>query len=463
MSEKKIINDDMIFQSFSKNYVFESNKDQNKITKNEIIEFSFKKNLFLQKPEDTNSNNNNNNPKQFLLSNELSSNIYSKNDTNIQESGHFGKSKYDSKNYKTLIEKNFIKKEPLFYIEEKYNRMKEEEEKKDSKIFSTLPNNSSNSSLINKKLRKIQIVRKKNSIKNNKSSHINHIKKGKDDSFFSFKNNENLGQSYLYKKKVTNNNINLKNISNISIVRDNSYEYNKGSNNTFYKICNTINITEIPKLNKLDNCNIYRNNIQNKKIINSKTNNINPKLKTIINNSNYILKNLKENKENIPTVYNSIVFHNQNINNIIINNNQFCPNIRYINFEPEKTYRNMYMMNKSSNKNIKNENIETFKNESKINNIKKNNSIMGSTSCLRLKKKNSKLEKKIKNNNNSYGNTKFNSIINKSFIGLYKEKTHKNKLDNKKEKCIPCGKLNKTKIFKDKILNYYFEKHGINF
>ena len=34
----------MIFQSFSKNYVFESNKDQNKITKNEIIEFSFKKN-----------------------------------------------------------------------------------------------------------------------------------------------------------------------------------------------------------------------------------------------------------------------------------------------------------------------------------------------------------------------------------------------------------------------------------
>ena len=88
---------------------------------------------------------------------------------------------------------------------------------------------------------------------------------------------------------------------------------------------------------------------------------------------------------------------------------------------------------------------------------------MSSTTCLRLRKKNTKQEKKIKNNNNnSYGNTKLNNIINKSFKGLYKEKTHKSKLDNKKEKFIPCGKLNKSKIFKDKILNYYFEKHGIN-
>ena len=33
-------------------------------------------------------------------------NIYSKNDSNLQESGHFGKSKYDSNKYKNIIKEN---------------------------------------------------------------------------------------------------------------------------------------------------------------------------------------------------------------------------------------------------------------------------------------------------------------------------------------------------------------------
>lgn len=33
-------------------------------------------------------------------------NIYSKNDSNLQESGHFDKSKYDSNKYKNIIKEN---------------------------------------------------------------------------------------------------------------------------------------------------------------------------------------------------------------------------------------------------------------------------------------------------------------------------------------------------------------------
>ena len=53
MSEKEIINDDLIFQSFSKNYIFESNKKEKKKPINEEIEFTFGKNLFLDKLEES--------------------------------------------------------------------------------------------------------------------------------------------------------------------------------------------------------------------------------------------------------------------------------------------------------------------------------------------------------------------------------------------------------------------------
>ena len=46
MSELKNFNDDMVFQSFSKNSIFESNKDNNKTSQKYLVEFSFKKNLF---------------------------------------------------------------------------------------------------------------------------------------------------------------------------------------------------------------------------------------------------------------------------------------------------------------------------------------------------------------------------------------------------------------------------------
>ena len=462
MSGKKKINDDMVFQSFSKNYVFESNKDNNKTSQNEIFEFSFKKNLFLQK-SDENYNFNNN-----LISSKIenASNIYSKNDRNIQESGHFGKSKYDSKDYKEIIEKNALKKQPIFYIKEKYNRMKEEKEEKNAKNTTGLKSNSSNSSLFSEKMKKIQIIRKKKSIKNNNSINYNGKKKLKDESFSLLRNNNaNDETSYLYKKKITNNNINLSKISNF---RDSSYDDGK-INKTFYKINNTINVNEIQnykKYNKYEIINLYGNNIQNTKILENNRTSINrPKLKAI--NTNYILKRLKENKENNSNNYNNIIVNNKNIHNIIINDNNFCPNlgnIKFINFEPERTYRNIYKVSKYSNKIIKNENMERIKNEFKIKNMKRINNLIHPTNshCVLPRNKNIRYEKENKtknlNSNISFANSKLNTINNKS-IGLYKTRTHHSKMENKKVKNIPNKKVpDKIKFLKERIMNWYPDK-----
>ena len=474
MSEKKAFNDDMEFQSFSKNIILESNKDINKTSQNENLEFSFKKNLFLQKPEDNTQN-------YISPFNDQGANIYSKNDTNIQESGHFGK--YDSKNFKSIIDRNSLKKKPLFYIEEKFNRYNEEERK--TQNLSTLQNNSSNSSIYSNKIKKIQMFRKKKSDINSKNNVG--IKNLKADSFFSLKNYNKTGDSYLYKKKLTNNNININNISNLdNISRDSSYETK--NNNTFYRVSNTLNINEIPKYNKCQIINLYKNNHNfnnniniSKKMSNSKINNIKPKIKTSFNNnSSNIMKNIKnKNKENIPINLNNfenIIFHNENIHNIIINNNQYCPNfnnikyIKYINYEPQKTYRSMYIMNKSSNKTISNfENFEKIKNDIKIKNNKKINNIncSNNNSGLIPRSKNIKLEKenKIKNYINiNFGNPKLKTINNKS-IYLYKTRTHKSRLENKKGKNISCNKkvLDKVNIYKERFTNCYDENHGINF
>ena len=464
MSEKKKFNDDKEFQSFSKNYIFESSKDLNKTSQNEIVEFSFKKNLFLPKSDE----NNNCIPNLIPSLNEFGPTIYSKNDINIQESGHFCKSKYDSKNYKEIIEKNSLKKQPLFYIEEKYNRIKEEEEeKKNIKNKQSLKNKDSDSSLFSDKIKKIQIIRKKKSIKcNNRINYNNNTKKIENDSFTSMRNNiSNAKHSYLYKKKFTKNYMNLINISNM---RDSSNEGGK-INSSFYRINNTtININDIQDyiINKKDDfSNLYRNTTQNKHLIDNNTTRINKKkFETIINNnSNYVLKNIKRNKDNKENYSNNcsnIIFHNNNFNNIIINSHNYLGNIKYINYEPEKAYRNMNKkINKYSTIVIKNEKIDKIKNEFKKKSFKRNNNLIPSTSSFGVftKRKNSKveIEKKIRNMINiSSGNNKLNTINNKS-IGLYKTKTHRSKIENKKFRNYPNRKTpDKVCVLAEKIINF---------
>ena len=129
--------------------------------------------------------------------NEQGINIYSKNDKNFQVSGHFGKSKYDSKKYKNILNKiNEIKK-PRFFIEEKYSKTIEGDPKR--KNLNTLQNNSSTSIPFNNNLKKIEIIRKKKSAKiNNINNKYLSVRK---DSFSSLRNKK-IEKIYLYKKKI---------------------------------------------------------------------------------------------------------------------------------------------------------------------------------------------------------------------------------------------------------------------
>ena len=408
MSGKVNFNDEMSFQSFSKNHIFESNKDQNKICQNEIVEFSFIKNLFLPKSDDYYSSNYSNFASTF---NEQDVNIYSKNDKNIQVSGHFGKSKYDSKKYKNILNKINEIKQPIFYIEEKYIRTIEEEPKR--KNLNTLQNNSSTSILFNNNLKKIEIIRRKKCAKNNSTN--NKYLNVRMDSFSSLRNKK-IEKSYLYKKKISNNNIKL---NYNKIFRDNSYQrnadysFNKSNNNisTNETICNNKNemTNDCNKKYKYKNLKI---NIDINKKIKQKEN-------RIINNNSYLLiKNLKENKENVSN--NNLGKHtflqNKNMRNYLKNNNLYCPNfrdIKYINIDSYKEYKNIHLMNKSSNKIIKN-NIDKLKNENRIRN--KGNKIKNSNAII---------------NTSDYNNSKMNIINNKS-IRLIKSRTHRSKLEIKK-------------------------------
>ena len=464
MSGKKNFNEEMVFQSFYKNHIFESNKDQNKICQNEIVEFSFKKNLFLPKSDDYNSHNSNNYVSSF---NEQGANIYSKNDKNIQVSGHFGKSKYDSKKYKNTLNKIGEIKQPLFYIEEKYSRTIEEEPK--SKDANTLKNNRSTSVLFNNKLKKIEIKKKKNDKNNSINNYKNlNVKKGS----FSSLRNKKIEQRYLYKKKIPNNNIKL---NNSKISRNSSYQRN--SNNAFNKSVETINLNEAVYNNKNEITNYCtKNNNQYKKLNINTDKNIKHKENRLTNNNSYLkIKNLKENKENVSNnnLKSHTFLHYENMKNILTNNNLYCPNfreIKYININSDRTYKNTYLKNKSSNKNIKN-NSDKLKSEYRIKNNKINrldSSAYNLGIIIRNKNMKDGIGNKMKNNNNTiintsnYSNSKMNLINNKS-IRLFKTRTHRSRLEMKKISNIQGKKVptpDKKTILHKKPNPNTFENHS---
>ena len=454
MSENENFNDDMAFQSFSKDFAFKSNKDINKSSQNEIIEFTFKKNLYLPKSDD------NNNHSKISSFNEMGSNIYSQNDQNIQVSGHFGKSKYDSKNYKKIIEKNNLIKQPLFYIEENYNLDKEKEQK--LKSLNNLQNNNNNLNIFNNKIKKIQIIRKKKSFKKNNSSSFNYVKKVKADSFSSFRNNNKNGeQVYLYKKKLIGSN-NFKNsidISNKNKFINNTYEGRERY--TYNRNNNPINIKELKYNNKYEIIKICKNLNQNKKKTYERNHNIN-KLSRIGNNDfnfNYTIKNLYDNKENIDNNNKSQSFINCENDNLFSYNKYNLDFNKYnsINSEPDNPYINISSEYQYFNKLNKNENFESLKNDYKTKNIKKKNLI--STPSL-IRNNNAK---KVDKNKNYLDNENSNRI-NGHYFEILKAGTHKCKLGKKKVKKISSKKLKSKKTtLREKILPFYFENHGINF
>ena len=466
MSENKNFNEE-VFQSFSKDNMFESSKKQNKTFINENIEFSFKKNLFLNDDDGSNQINNHNHPNNNnkLTLNDSNLNIYSINDKNIQESGHFGKSKYESKNFRTIIEKNDIIKNPLFYIEAKL------EDEESVRNLTTYENNDNKLNFSNSQIKKIQIIRKKKSNKDNSNiAKYNCLKNAKIVPISSLRNNKKIEEEiYLLKKKFSNMDSNtMKNISNINI---NNYSYigeKEKNNKTFYKNNNTYDFikpsnqhyykNEKEKENEYNH--LFKKTNQKNKVINKRNNNNIPKSPTLLNN-NY-MKNFNDNKENLP---NNIkrnsqnYFRYENMFNILKNNNAKFYNrndINCLNLEQEKLYKKINIINKSSNRNYINE-IKIKKN--------KNNNVISHDTYFKGKRTKGEIKNKTINGiiDANYDKININKISTKC-LGVFKAKSGKMPTEDKRGKYstyrVACDK---RISLKEQYLPCFFENHGINY
>ena len=463
MSEKKNFNED-IFQSFSKDYKFESNIKQNKTFINENIEFSFKKNLFLNDDDGRNQINNHNysnNNNNKLALNDSNLNIYSINDKNIQESGHFGKSKCESKNFRSMIEENNLMKNPLFYMETKTD---EEENER---------NLSTKSNFFNNQLKKIQIIRKKKSNKDNSNiAKYKCLKNTKTGPISTLRNNKKIEEEInLLSKKFSNLDCNtMKDIRSINMTNYSYIGKKEKNSKIFYKKNTTYNLIDsnshqyYKNEKENENNHLFRKVNQKINLINKRNNNNFPKSPTILN-TNYI-KNLNENKENLSNNFkrnsqNYLPY--ENIFNILKNNNSKYYNINdinSINLEPEKLYKKINKINKSSNQNNINE-MKIKKN--------KNNNLLGGTNShdTYFKSKRTKGEiknKTINNNSNiSYDKIKFNNISTKC-LGVFKARAGKIETENRRGK-YPTYRVayDKRISLKEQYLPCYFENHGINY
>ena len=379
MSEKEIINDEMVYQSFSKNYIFDSNHETNKTSQNENIEFTFKKNLFFQKTEESpskiNDNKNINNKMSPL--NDKIMNIYSKNDSNLQESGHFGKSKYNTNKYKNIIKENTINnKQPLFSINDKISGKYSKSNlniKKTERDESKLSTNKTKKSEITKNKSKVRMNSLNNNNNNIKNTYINNRNKNK---------NKKIKTESTYSLKVNNNNINERKVYNFNINNDpvlnrmkkmkDNYCYKEIFSNTFNRTSNNYNNNkncinsqilenEIKPINNnychFISINGFSNTNKIKKIPTGRYIDIQPKLKPnfeINNTTKQISRNTrlyKENKENNPI----------NLNNTIINYCHKQPihisEIKPVNSINNRPSFNPQKMFNSKNKYAKRENV----------------------------------------------------------------------------------------------------------
>ena len=412
----------------------------------------------------------NSNNKMSPLNDEM--NIYSKNDSNLQESGHVGKSKYDSNKYKNITKENIntniiINKQLLFSINEELNGKYSKPNlniKKTERAESRLSSNKIKKKEIRKIQSKISInsSNKNNNIKDTYINNRNKNKKIKTKSTYSLKaNNININdnnkrsQKYI-KEEINTNNINERKsynfnrnddpvLNRMKKMKDN-YCYKEIFNNTFNRTINNnnnilVNSQIIQNENKPINnycqfisINGFSNTNKIKKIPTGRYIEIQPKLKPyfeINNATKQISRNTrqyKENKENIPI----------NINNTIMNcsykqsiyNNEIKP-VNSINYRPSC---NPHKMFNSKNRYIKKENVIKLSTEnylklksemeqnSKINlmMINKNKNI-GSYLCNKLNtinvnnKKNIRLAQ-IKRTNIPKNNISRKKLMVKSFV-----------------------------------------------
>ena len=354
--EKK---DNYVYQSFSKNDIFIANNEEILRTNNkeQIIEFSFKKKDELNNDITSTTKN----AKNKLL------NIYSKDDKNIIQSGHFAK--IQTKNKKKY--KEFIKPDSNYLIRALF-------------VDSSNSKNNSNKKIKTKK-------ENKENLKMNLNGDFSQVAGGWEENLFkkiktktrytlpiqNYKDiNHNNNKSFLNKKLLTELN-NLKNISN------------KIKNKNGYKMNNILN---------------FKNNIveQNKKSIsNSKKHSLKKKIIRINNNKLFISSNTNSilNSKNL-----SLSKTSNNSNCISMDNsvnkskkNSINKNIR------NKNINNLYYLNKSLDINFKEKNIKDPLCK-KINTINKR--------LILFSEYNKKLKKQIKDLNEDISS--FENSMNKS-------------------------------------------------
>ena len=477
MSEKQNINDEIIFQSFSKNLIFESNKEQNKVRENENLEFTFKKNLFQKSEESpTNLKGNQNKFNAVSAFDDQIYDIYSKNDNNIQESGHFGKSKYDSTKYKNIIENSNIPKQSIFSLEEKLstkyskkNMSVKNIEKEESKLF----DNKSKYFEIRKYKSSVKINlnnSKKNIIKNNISNNRNQKKAIKSESTYYLKtnnlnmtntnkNNQNhMKEEFNYAdKKGENRKVNIPLINRLKKMKENDY-FKEIINDTYNRENNSFINTHMIE-NEIgtfkNNCSIVSINANSKikKITTGRMSDMRQKLKPNINiNQKPMSRNkglCKENKENIPFNYinnNRDSFLNQiHFNNTIMNYSHNRPlyfkDIENNNSINERPYNNPKRMSKAKIKNENKENIvykyKTTGNYLKLGENKYNpnpNNIMSSSTTNFGYLMKNKIPRTNRNkNNDSLFYNKLSLKNNNQSMAIIKTKTCKNRMNISKE------------------------------
>jgi hypothetical protein len=285
-----------IFQSFAKNINDEPQKVTNSSSKKENIEFTFKKLIF-------GSNKNKEMEKEF------ENNIYSKNDKNIKQSGHFFNEIKNESKYKQLLKNdkgknNLIK--PLFkFIEHKKIKLKRLK--------------------INKINKKIFIKTLENMQKSRMTTiGTNYLKR--DFNFNSKNDKKTQGNNQINSTTYINNTNNISNITNF--------------NNNSKFIINFVTQTPLNTFLEISHDSYFENNENKNENTNSNKENI----------------NLNSNKENIKA-------NNIKVNDyeIIFNKNKKIP---------DKIYNNTIMSKVEEKKNSSNMNLNTIHTNKTRNNPK---------------------------------------------------------------------------------------------
>ena len=287
-----------IFQSFAKNINDESQKITNSSSKKENIEFTFKKLIF-------GSNRNKD------MGKDIENNIYSKNDKNIKQSGHFFNEIKNESKYKQLLKNdngknNLIK--PLFKIVDHKNiKIKKIKKLKINKI--------------NKKI----FIKTLENIEKSRMTTIgtNYLKR--DFNLDSKNDKDGQGKNQINSTTYINNTNNISNITNFN--NNSKFIINfvtQAPINTFLEISHDSHFEN--NENKNENANPNKENINlNSKKENYKTNNIkvndydiifnkNKKIPDKIYNNNTIMSKDEE-KNNTSNVNLNTIHTNKTRNN----------------------------------------------------------------------------------------------------------------------------------------------------